>query len=232
MRILLVNDDGIRAPGIWALHDALAGEHEVTVCAPERQCSGFSHAITIADELCARRFERGGARAYAIAGTPADCVLMGLGALARGPVDLVISGINDGLNVAGDVHYSGTIGAACEACMQGVSALAVSTHGGNRDYAVTLIYTRAVMDMLPTRARPGSFFSLNVPAGEARGLREAPLGLRSCAVRYAPVAGADGREHYAVSLLPTRREPGCDAELVRAGYAVYTEISCDWTRRA
>ena len=59
MRILLVNDDGIEADGIWALYDFLAGEHDVTVCAPDRQCSGFSHSITIAQRLRVRRHERG-----------------------------------------------------------------------------------------------------------------------------------------------------------------------------
>ena len=231
MRILLVNDDGIEADGIWALYDFLAGEHDVTVCAPDRQCSGFSHSITIAQRLRVRRHERGGARAWAVAGTPADCVLLGLGALAEGGVDLVISGINDGLNVAGDVHYSGTIGAACEACMQGVRALAVSTRGGNRDYAATLELTRRMMDRAMSDWRPGCFFSLNVPAGRPLGLRGAPLGLRSSAVRYERAEGGDEGDEYGIELMSSRLEPGSDAALVRDGYAVYTEISCDWTRR-
>ena len=115
--------------------------------------------------------------------------------------------------------------------MQGVRALAVSTRGGNRDYAATLELTRRMMDRAMSDWRPGCFFSLNVPAGRPRGLRGAPLGRRSSAVRYERVEGGDGGDQYGIELMSSRLEPGSDAALVRDGYAVYTEISCDWTRR-
>ena len=107
--------------------------------------------------MTARRVQRGGARAFAVDGTPADCAIMGLGALAGGKVDLVISGINDGYNAAMDVHYSGTMGAAAEACMQGVNALAVSRTAEIRIFAPTLRYTRKAIDMVMAGLPCGCF---------------------------------------------------------------------------
>lgn len=229
MRIMLVNDDGINSPGIWALYDELKRGNDIIVCAPHAQCSGFSHSITIAGKLEARPYQRGDARAFEVFGTPADCALLGLGALA-GEVDMVISGINNGYNAACDVHYSGTIGAACEACMQGIPALAVSTRGGNTDFAPTLRCVRHVMNIMQREHEPGVFYSLNVPAGEVHGLMRAPLGGRECVSHYEPAPGEEGRLLYDVSLIHMERAPGSDLDMLDRGWATYTRLMSDWTR--
>lgn len=129
MHIFLVNDDGIGSEGILALYRAaLERGHQVTMCAPLRQQSAASHRITLRDPLRVQPYALEGARGFAIDGTPADCVRVGLSSLAQPPVDVVISGINEGYNAGIAVHYSGTVGAAMEASFYRLPAIATSIH--------------------------------------------------------------------------------------------------------
>jgi 5'-nucleotidase len=125
MRVLLCNDDGYRAEGLQTLARSLSARgHTVTIVAPEEECSGQSHAMTFFRPLLVRRVAP---NVHAVHGTPADCVYLGLQALlAAEPPDLVIIGINHGLNVGLDINYSGTIGAATEAAFLASRAIAVS----------------------------------------------------------------------------------------------------------
>lgn len=129
MHILLVNDDGIGAVGIMALMDAaLERGHRVTMCAPSNQQSAASQRITLSDPLYVKDYpvEHPNARAFAISGTPADCVRLGLmGGLTDKP-DLVLSGINNGYNAGMATHYSGTVGAAMEGALNSLHAVAAS----------------------------------------------------------------------------------------------------------
>ena len=129
MHILLTNDDGVFAPGIRALAEAFRGAgHRVSVCAPDRERSAASHSVTLATDLHPKRLSADWAeRIWAVDGTPADCASLGLFlANAEEPVDMVVAGINRGMNLGGACVYSGTVGAALEAAMCGVQALAVS----------------------------------------------------------------------------------------------------------
>lgn len=139
MRILLTNDDGIEAPGILALHDAIASLGEVRVVAPADTQSASSHGITFHKPLMTRRVRIADRmEGVAVEGRPADCVKIGLRALWAewyGPgerPDLVVSGMNAGANVGINVIYSGTVGAAVESAFLGVPAIAVSLHLGDR----------------------------------------------------------------------------------------------------
>lgn len=127
MKILLTNDDGIGAKGISVLANWAKRLGEVTVIAPKSEQSGKSHGINIHSEMEIKAVDfPGAARAFAVDSTPADCVrfaLLGLGE----KVDLVLSGINCGLNIGTDIVYSGTVGAIFEAAAEGVPAVAVST---------------------------------------------------------------------------------------------------------
>lgn len=129
MHILLVNDDGIGSVGIMALMDAaVARGHRVTMCAPSNQQSAASQRITLSDPLYVKDYpvEHPNARAYAITGTPADCVRLALiGGLTDRP-DMVISGINNGYNSGMATHYSGTVGAAMEGALNSLHAIAAS----------------------------------------------------------------------------------------------------------
>ena len=131
MHIMLTNDDGIGAKGIMALYRAAVERgHEVTMCAPRYQQSAASHRFTLADPIYVSEYplEAEGCKGYAIAGTPADCVRVGMCHLVERPVDVVISGINDGYNAGIAVHYSGTVGAAMEGSFHHIPAIATSIH--------------------------------------------------------------------------------------------------------
>ncbi|MCB0228385.1 MAG: 5'/3'-nucleotidase SurE, partial [Anaerolineae bacterium] len=137
MNILLTNDDGITAPGLWAAARALAPLGSVLVVAPSTNWSGYGAALPPASELGFAPFtvsndlqER--VTAFSVDGTPAACAQVGLsGALSMQSIDLVVSGINAGLNVGRDVFYSGTVGAAITARLMGKPAIAVSLDNGS-----------------------------------------------------------------------------------------------------
>lgn len=131
MRILLSNDDGIKAVGIEALVKALHQKHEVVVAAPMQQQSGMAHALTVGTPMEVASYtyfkEKYGVEAWAIDGTPTDSVKLYLEAEAGDKVfDLVVSGINHGANLATDILYSGTVGAAMEGYLHDISAVALS----------------------------------------------------------------------------------------------------------
>lgn len=123
MRVLVTNDDGVESPGLRAIVDRLANEHEVWVVAPEDERSGTSHSISLHGAVRIRELE---SRWYSCAGTPADCVLFSfLGAIPVQP-DLVVSGVNLGPNLGTDIIYSGTVAAARQAALMGHPAVAIS----------------------------------------------------------------------------------------------------------
>lgn len=129
MHIFLVNDDGIGSNGIMALVQAAAARgHRVSMCAPASQQSAASQRITLAEPLYVSDYpvEHENVTAYSIGGTPTDCVRLGLFDLVKEPVDVLISGINDGHNSGMAVHYSGTVGAAREGVRNRIPSIAAS----------------------------------------------------------------------------------------------------------
>ncbi len=135
MKILLTNDDGIDAEGLRVVADWATLIGDVTVCAPKVQQSGKSHAINIYTPFEIKKVDYPGTtEAYSVDSSPADCVRFGTIGLDR-HYDLVLSGINKGLNMGEDVMYSGTAGAIFEACTRGMKGIALSTHVGSFDTA-------------------------------------------------------------------------------------------------
>ena len=127
MRILLTNDDGINGSGLWALvHELKRRGHEVIIAAPLNQQSGMSHALSVLREIEYKRFDNPDFEAWTFDGTPTDCVKIYLEGMSDKKFDAVISGINDGANLATDVLYSGTVGAALEGFLHAIPSLAVS----------------------------------------------------------------------------------------------------------
>lgn len=134
MDILLTNDDGVHAEGLLALYRAMAPDNRVVVAAPDSERSAVGHGITINRPLrMATRRNNDGSEWYAVNGTPVDCVKLGMLELfdTRPDPDLVISGINAGVNDSPYTNYSGTVAAAREACLYGIPAIAVSMPGVN-----------------------------------------------------------------------------------------------------
>ena len=166
MNILLTNDDGIYAPGLWALHRRLSFAHTVTVVAPDRERSAVGHGITLHEPLRATRIRvNGEGRGYAVNGTPADCIKLSVLEILKTRPDMVISGINPGANVGINAHYSGTVAAAREAALLGLASLAVSINSSQPAFleeAATFIegLARRVMEKgLPC----GVFLNVNIP---------------------------------------------------------------------
>jgi len=164
MRILLVNDDGIKAPGLKAMYDVARGFGEPVVFAPDRERSAVSHGITIQNALEVREVEWHGTTAFAVSGTPADCVTVALRKMTA-RYDLVMSGINRGANIGINILYSGTVSAAMEAAACGFPALAISQTAHSRDtYSVAAQYLEYFLsNKRYSLIRPGEVFNINVP---------------------------------------------------------------------
>jgi 5'-nucleotidase len=168
MNILVTNDDGIDSPGILALVQALKKIGHITVIAPDRQQSAVGHALTVSAPLRAVPFQReGDLFGFAVNGTPADCVKLGVSTLLSIKPDLVVSGINHGANTAVNVMYSGTVSAATEAMMIGIPALAVSltSFSLDADMSVAAEYAAKVAgNMLEWDLPIDTILNMNVPA--------------------------------------------------------------------
>ena len=166
MRIMLVNDDGIDAPGIRALVERLKKEHEIYVCAPSEQRSGFSHGVTYFHDKThvEERNIPGAVKAWAVDGTPADCAYLGIYALMDRKPDLLVSGINQGQNMSADIVYSGTIGAACEGLIAHVPSIAISWCSyTNTDFTTAAKVAEDAVKYYMSLDRHDYVLSVNVP---------------------------------------------------------------------
>ena len=231
MKILISNDDGILAPGIAALVKAFSGAgHEVFVCAPDSQRSAASHSLTIGRRIAAKETAlHGAARAYAISGTPADCVKLGLTVLCP-EAEAVVSGVNHGLNVGTDVLYSGTVAAAMEGAICGRPAMAVSQMAARKDYTKAAALAVQVFEtMMAHPLEPLSVLSLNYPeCDEIRGLVTARLEQLHYTESYVPEA--PGSMSYVLSgEVDAQRRQSDDYTKLTKGYATVTVIRADMT---
>lgn len=232
-RILVVNDDGVRAPGLLALARALAPLGEITIVAPAENQSGKGHSISITDPIYADPVElAGGLRGWALAATPASCVKVALGALMPERPDLVVSGINRGYNLGMVAYVSGTVGAAREAVLEGVPAVAASLAAdAHPDYDAAAAMVRRVVELVKVRGLPtGVFLNVNVPAGSlealgSRGLRVTRQSAQSGAERFEAQASPRGRRYYwSVWQEPTADAEGTDVWAVEHGYVAVTPL--------
>jgi 5'-nucleotidase len=166
MRVLLTNDDGIHAPGLWALYTRFSQNHDVVVIAPDRERSAVSHGITLNVPLRAIEMTVGnGYRGYAVDGKPADCVKLGLTEILDEQPDVVVSGINPGANVGISINYSGTVAAAREAALFGLPALAVSINGYDiAGYDESAAYAEKLASQICENRLPfGTLLNVNLP---------------------------------------------------------------------
>lgn len=162
--VLVSNDDGYRAPGIRCVAEALAKHFDVVVCAPDNEQSASSHSLSLNRPLRVEQHEQ---NVYSVDGTPADSVYMALfveGILVRQP-DLVVSGMNHGLNLGQDVFYSGTVAAAREGALQGIPALAVSADAQADMKAACEDAVRVAVAVLDLSEGRPCLFNANYPPG-------------------------------------------------------------------
>lgn len=180
MKILVTNDDGINAPGLWKMVGALKDLGEVIVSAPDRDQSGIGTAMTLLEVVKSRELASPpieGIRAYAVEGTPADCVILAAETLAPGGFDIVLSGINEGSNLGLDMLTSGTVGAAFQGYFRGTHSIAMSVASlTNVQYdaaaatAAALAKAIAAQDDLPPL-----FLNVNLPNTTASGIKGAAI---------------------------------------------------------
>ena len=236
MRLLLSNDDGISARGLATLRDALSADHTITVVAPATEQSAKSHALTLHEPLRARQVEPG---SWSVAGTPADCVYLALHHLLDEPPDLVLSGINHGSNLGNDVFYSGTVGAAMEACLQGFPAIAFSLHiepdDRDRHWDTAADVVRRIVRSVEENGLPKrrllNVNIPNVPQSELRGIRSATLGVRMYSARVDERRDPRGRRYFWIGgdHMHFEDDPASDGPIVESGFAAVTPLRPDWT---
>jgi 5'-nucleotidase len=167
MKLLLTNDDGIHAPGLDALYDALCSEHEVHVVAPEVEMSAVGHAITLTSPLRVQEVKHNGSFfGWAVRGTPADCVKIAVQELLTEPPDVILSGINPGANVGMNILYSGTVSAATEGAFLGFPSAAISLDSKkDPDFTFAAQFSREIIRFMKScPLRRGIALNVNIPA--------------------------------------------------------------------
>lgn len=188
MRILVANDDGIYSPGIQALAQSLATDHEVYVVAPDRERSAAGHSLTLYKPLRVQevKIDGGVVKAWSTNGTPSDGVKLAVSVLLDHKPDLVISGINRGYNLGSEVLYSGTVAAAMEGVFLGVTSIAVSQDrdGGGQNLEAACSVMKEIVKRVGKLDVPLDLNTLinvnfpNVPLSELRGIAVTELGNR------------------------------------------------------
>ena len=240
MRILLVNDDGILAPGLKALERmARALSKDVWVVAPETEQSAASHSLTLHRPLSLRRIS---ARRWAVNGTPTDCVYLAIHKVLDGKrPDLVLSGINRGANIGEDVTYSGTIAAAMEATLLGVPSIALSQRYENGEHIRWKTGekwgVKTVRALLKSGWPDNVLINVNFPdlsSAKVRGIRAGRQGERGVWDVFGGRSDPRGRKYYWVGqdqIQVVSGSPGTDLRAINDGYVAVTPLHLDLTHR-
>ena len=232
--ILLSNDDGVNAMGIRVLADSLKDIANIIIVAPDRNRSGSSNSLSLHAPLRVNHLEP---NVMSVQGTPTDCVHLAVTGLLDEYPDMVISGINDGANLADDVWYSGTVAAAMEGCFLGIPSLAVSLDGKHcQHYSVACNVVKSVVELLDQS--PGlprrTFFNINIPDVEEsalNGIAVTRLGKRHCAQPTIQQTDPRGKKVYWIGLVGDAAEAGAgtDFHAVEQNQVSLTPLKIDLT---
>jgi 5'-nucleotidase len=244
MKILLTNDDGIRAPGIIALHKALQGLGELFVFAPETVQSATSHGITYTTPLMTQQVDvTESMSGVAVDGRPADCVKLAMRALWEERFgdgtkpDLTISGMNSGSNVGINIIYSGTVAAAIESAFLGVPSIAVSLHLKNRErtcFDRAAEIARSVIDkVLQNKLEPHEVININIPICETSDrpmpeIKVVDMNAAGDLGFYDKRIAPDGRTYYWAAgdgMAFSHTAKGSDVEALKQGFVTVTPLN-------
>ncbi len=231
--ILVTNDDGIAAPGLRALADAMRPLGRVVIVAPDRERSGAGHALTLGRPLRVREV---GPDEYSVDGTPTDCVHLGVFNLTRSEQpSLVVSGINRGLNVGDDVTYSGTVAGALEGTLLHIPSAAFSAQSdenGAIDFTVAAEFAgRIARRVLRSGLDEGILLNVNVPSGAPAGVRVTRQGTRTYRAAVVERLDPSGRPYYWIAgadMTPSG-EPDGDHRAIRDGYISVSPLHANLT---
>ncbi len=237
MRILLSNDDGIYAPGLRAMYKALSDAgHHVIVVAPASEQSGVGCSLHMHDPLRVHTLIEDDFFGRIVDGTPVDCIKMALTTLMPELPDLVVVGLNAGSNMGTDVFYSGTIGAATEAALQGIPAIAFSRPVPELEPPLHCVRhaARLISSIRWSEIPGGHVLSVNYPnrcMSEVRGVRFCRLSTTCWTERYVECEDPSGRPYWWISGYQNRKPGGEDTDmaLLREGYVTITPLRLDRT---
>lgn len=238
MQILLTNDDGIYAPGLAALEKELRLIGNVSVVAPAQEQSGVGHSITFLTPLiCKEVFDGDRRRGWAVEGSPADSVKIGIFELCPQRPDLVVSGINGGLNAGINVLYSGTVAAAIEGAFFGITSIAVSLEWIDKpEFAKAARIARGVIEQILELKGPApQLYNINIPTAATMrhtGVKVAPMGVQRYGEHYIKRTDPRGRTYYWATNdpPPTPTETLTDLTALSEGYVTLTPLQFDMTK--
>lgn len=231
MRILISNDDGVFAPGIKALHDAMKDLGDVIVVAPDRDRSAASKSLTLNNPLYAREVENG---FISVDGTPTDCVHLALRSFVKEKPDIVVTGINAGSNLGDDVMYSGTVAAATEGYIMGCPAVAFSLNDSESiSYETAAQVAKTVVEYV-IRKPYNMLLNVNIPAVELKdikGIKTCRLGSRHQSEGIISMKDPRGRDIYWVGPSGEAQDAGegTDFHAIFNNYVSITPLEMDLT---
>ena len=241
MHILVTNDDGVNAPGLLALAQSMRDLADVTVMAPDHNWSASGHHKTLDHPLRVKdAVLADGTRAYACDGAPSDCVALALLGFIQAPIDLVVSGINQGPNLGHDLTYSGTVTAAMESVITGIKAVALSLDAprlieGALDYSPAAAIAKTVAANVIEHGLPnGILLNVNIPylpLEQIQGIQITRQGLRIYRDSLVRREDPRGRPYYWIGgEAPSGKpEPGADIGALHEGYVSVSPIQLDLT---
>lgn len=241
IKVLISNDDGIHAVGIRTLIERLSTQYAVYVVAPDRERSATGHALTLHKPLRVDELDMGPnvPAAYAVTGTPSDCIKIGLNALLDVRPDIVVSGINHGPNLGADVLYSGTVSAALEGAINNLPSLAVSLLNGydkNADFRHGADFIAGFIPEVVEAGLPSkTILNINIPAvplSDVTGIKMTSLGVRMYTDTYEKRVDPRNQVYYWLAgeiLDDTEEHPDSDVVAMRNNMISITPVTFDMT---
>lgn len=233
IKILISNDDGVTAPGIVALTNALAVFYEVMTVGPDRNCSGASNSLTLTNPLRMNTLDNG---YVSVSGTPTDCVHLAIRELYTDEPNMVVSGINAGANLGDDTLYSGTVAAAMEGRFLGLPAIAVSLVGSTlKHYDSAAYFTCKIIEgLLNSPINQDQILNINVPdlpIEQIKGIKVTRLGARHKAAGMVKTADPSGRDIFWLGPPGEEQDAseGTDFHAVKNGFVSVTPLTVDLT---
>jgi len=238
MRLLLTNDDGINAKGIYALAKELEKNYEVIIVAPDKERSACGHSITLTRPLIVKETKLVGlkSKAFSVDGTPADCVKIAINKLVDAKIDMVISGINRGYNLGTDVLYSGTVSAAIEATIYKIPAMAVSMEIGKNveTYDMAAKYAGEILlKAIENNIKNDIVLNVNIPLlkeNEIKGIKVCKIGSRLYNNNYIESVGENNETQYQIKgAVKDIHEEDSDTIYFKEGFVTVTPLHYDLT---
>lgn len=243
MRILLTNDDGINAPGLYVLEKIAAKlSDDIWICAPSEEQSGAGHSLTLTRPV---RLREHAPKRFSVTGTPTDAVTMALRKVLPSPPDLILSGVNRGANLGDDVTYSGTVSAAFEGALAGIRSIALSQVYSKEGMGDGVSFDaasewgeRVLRPLIDAPFADRTLVNINfppLPAGEVKGIRVVRQGFHDYS-RGSLIESTDPRgfPYFWFGLHGIEHTPGhaTDLEAIADGFVSVTPLQCDLTHDA